>query len=86
MSRTRRPNKQAKPGKRGKRAAVYVDELLPPEERAQELAAILGHVTQQPQNFAALIIYGSPKSDVTEEVKDAMSVLAEHGIKVTFKA
>ena len=67
-----------------KRAAVYVDELLPIEERQQELVNILRNVVKNPEHYDGIIVYGSPTADVNEHVKDAIALLTEHGTEVTF--
>ena len=67
-----------------KRAAVYVDELLPVEERQQELVNILRNVVKNPEHYDGIIVYGSPTTDVNEHVKDAIALLTEHGTEVTF--
>ena len=67
-----------------KRAAIYVDELLPVEERQQELVNILRNVVKTPKRHDSIVVFGSPATDVNEHVKDAISLLTEHGIQVTF--
>ena len=67
-----------------KRAAVYVDELLPVEERQQELVKILRNVVKNPEHHDGIIVYGSSTTDVNEHVKDAIALLTEHGTEVTF--
>ena len=65
-------------------AAVYVDELLPVEERQQELVNILRNVVKSPEHYDGIIVYGSSTTDVNEHVKDAIALLTEHGTEVTF--
>ena len=81
----KKPRNQRKTPKSGepKRAAVYVDELLPIEERQQELVNILRNVVKNPEHYDGIIVYGSPATDVKEHVKDAIALLAEHGTEVT---
>ena len=67
-----------------KRAAVYVDELLPIEERQQELVNTLRHVVKNLEHYDGIIVYGSPATDANEHVKDAIALLTEHGTEVTF--
>ena len=80
------PSNQRKTPKSGepKRAAVYVDELRPIEERQQELVNILRNVVKNPEHYDGIIVYGSPATDVNEHVKDAIALLTEHGTEVTF--
>ena len=81
------PSNQRKTPKSGepKRAAVYVDELLPIEERQQELVNTLRHVVKNLEHYDGIIVvYGSPATDVNEHVKDAIALLTEHGTEVTF--
>ena len=80
------PSNQRKTPKSGepKRAAVYVDEPLPIEERQQELVNILRNVVKNPEHYDGIIVYGSPATDVNEHVKDAIALLTEHGTEVTF--
>ena len=67
------PSNQRKTPKSGepKRAAVYVNELLPIEERQQELVNILRNVVKNLEHYDGIIVYGSPATDVNEHVKDA---------------
>ena len=62
------PSNQRKTPKSGepKRAAVYVDELRPIEERQQELVNILRNVVKNPEHYDGIIVYGSPATDVNE--------------------
>ena len=80
------PRNQRKTPESGgpKRAAVYVDELLPIEERQQELVNTLRHVVKNLEHYDGIIVYGSPATDVNEHVKDAIALLTEHGTEVTF--
>ena len=80
------PSNQRKTPKSGepKRAAVYVDELLPIEERQQELFNTLRNVVENPEHYDGIIVYGSPTTDVNEHVKDAIALLTEHSTKITF--
>ena len=80
------PSKQRKTPKseEPKRAAVYVDELLPIEERQQELVNMLRHVVKNLEHYDGIIVYGSSATDVNEHVKDAIALLTEHGTEVTF--
>ena len=80
------PRNQRKTPKSGepKRAAVYVDELRPIEERQQELVNILRNVVKNPEHYDGIIVYGSPATDVNEHVKDAIALLTEHGTEVAF--
>ena len=82
------PSNQRKTPKSGepKRAAVYVDELLPIEERQQELVNILRNVVKNPEHYDGIIVYGSSATDVNEHVKDAIALLTEHGTEVTFSS
>ena len=54
------PSNQRKTPKSGepKRAAVYVDELLPVEERQQELVNILRNAVKNPEHYDGIIVYG----------------------------
>ena len=80
------PSNQRKTPESGepKRAAVYVDELLPIEERQQQLVNMLRHVVKNLEHYDGIIVYGSPATDVNEHVKDAIALLTEHGTEVTF--
>ena len=80
------PRNQRKTPESGepKRAAVYVDELLPIEERQQELVNTLRHVVKNLEHYDGIIVYGSPATDVNEHVKDAIALLTEHGTEVAF--
>ena len=80
------PRNQRKTPESGepKRAAVYVDELLPIEERQQELVNTLRHVVKNLEHYDGIIVYGSPATDVNDHVKDAIALLTEHGTEVTF--
>ena len=82
----KKPSNQRKTPESGdpKRAAVYVDELLPIEERQQELVNTLRHVVKNLEHYDGIIVYGSPATDVNEHVKDAIALLTEHGTEVTF--
>ena len=83
---TKNPSNQRKTPESGepKRAAVYVDELLPIEERQQELVNILRHFVKNLEHYDGIIVYGSPATDVNEHVKDAIALLTEHGTEVAF--
>ena len=80
------PRNQRKTPESGepKRAAVYVDELLPIEERQQQLVNMLRHVVKNLEHYDGIIVYGSSTTDVNEHVKDAIALLTEHGTEVTF--
>ena len=67
-----------------RRAAVYVDELQPRSGRRKELIAILRAVARGKEHFDELIVFGSRKSDVNGEIRDAIALVTEHGAKVTF--
>lgn len=81
-----RPNTRQTSQDRERNAAVYVDELLPIEGRREELINILRSKTLSQQNFRKIIVYGSPQSDVDDAVRDAISLLTEHGLTVEFAA
>ena len=61
-----------------------MDELQPRSGRRKELIAILRAVAQGKEHFDELIVYGSRKSDVNGEIRDAISLVTEHGTRVTF--
>ena len=84
MAKNPRNQRKTPKSREPKRAAVYVDELLPIEERQQELVNMLRNVVKNPEHYDGIIVYGSPTTDVNEHVKDAIALLTEHGTEVTF--
>ena len=84
MARNPRNQRKTPKSREPTRAAVYVDKLLPIEERQQELVNILRNVVENPEHYDGIIVYGSPTTDVNEHVKDAIALLTEHGTEVTF--
>ncbi len=85
MSNRRRPSHITRPRQRSGTAAIYVDELGTPDERRQELVNILRSKKLRNDTHQEYLIYGIPSSDVDERLRDAISILTEHGIKITFK-
>ena len=82
--RRRKRGQQQPPPRAKNRAALYVDELLPPPERTDQLNKMLLAMLSQKPRFEAITIFGSPASDADDDTKDITSRLQEHGTAVAF--
>ena len=79
-----RRKKRERDASRERRAAIYVDELQPIEERRKELVNILRSNQTRQKRWKKLIIYGSGASDADDSVRDAIALITEHGTVVRF--